>query len=150
MDAALALPPPLSVPPLARRWVYAGLVPFVLSALLIWLVWPDARPYVTQALCAYAAVVVALLGGVHWGLAMRHSDAPARLLASGAAFALLAWAGVMMRPDAGLVVQGVLLVAGYLVDRKLYPAEGLAAWLTLRFRFSAVAAFSCFIGAANA
>jgi hypothetical protein len=150
MDAAALALPPLAVPRLARRWTYAGLAPFVMSALLIWLVWPDARPYVTHALSAYAGVVVALLGGVHWGLAMRHADAPPRLLASGAVLTLLAWAGVVMRPDAGLVVQGLLLAAGYLIDRKVYPAEGLGGWLTLRFRLSVVAALCCFIGAANA
>ena len=150
MDAALALPPPLAVPRLARRWAYAGLAPFVLSALLIWLVWPDARPYLSHSLSAYAGLVVSLLAGVHWGLAMRRADAPPQLFAAGALLTLGAWGGVVMRPDAGLVVQGALLVAGYLVDRRIYPAQGLAHWLTLRFRLSAVASLSCFIAAANA
>jgi hypothetical protein len=56
---------------------------------------------------------------------------------------------VMMPASSGLVLDGVLLVAGYLVDRKVYPAQGLARWLTLRFRLSAVAALCCFLGAAG-
>jgi hypothetical protein len=36
------------------------------------------------------------------------------------------------------------------VDRRLYSLHGLARWLTLRFRLSAVAAVSCFLGAAGA
>lgn len=146
MDAAL---PVSAVPPAARHWALAGLVPFVMSALLLWLVWPEARPYVAHALSAYAGLAVALLAGVHWGLAMRRPEASPGLLRSGALLMLGAWVGVVMRPDAGLVVLGALLVAAYLVDRRCYPALGLAHWLTLRFRLSAVAALSCFVGAAG-
>jgi hypothetical protein len=138
------------LPAWARRWTWIGLAPFVFSALLIWIVRPEVLPYVTHALSSYAGVVVALLGGVHWGLAMRDRALLPRPYTAGALLALGAWIGVVMRPDAGLVLQGVLLVAGYLVDRKLYPGEGVSHWLTLRFRFSALAALSCFIGAANA
>ena len=148
MDAVAPLLP--SVPLGARRVAYAGLVPFALGALLIWLVRPDALPYVTHALTAYAGVVVSLLAGVHWGLAMHRRVEQPRRYAVSAAIAAGAWVGLMMRPEAGLVLQGAMLVAGYLVDRKLYPMEGMASWLTLRFRFSAVSALCCFIGAANA
>ena len=55
-----------------------------------------------------------------------------------------------MPPNAGLVIDGALFVACYAVDRRLYPAQGVARWLTLRFRLSAVAALCCFIGAAGA
>ena len=63
---------------------------------------------------------------------------------------LLAWTAVMMVPASGLVIQGLVLLMCYFVDRRLYPAQGVAAWLVLRFRLSAVAALSCFIGAAGA
>jgi hypothetical protein len=130
---------------------YAGLVPFVLSTLLVWIVRPEVLPYVAHALTAYAGVVVSLLAGVQWGLLMlRRQVVPPRRYTVAAAIAIGAWVGLVMRPDAGLVLQGAMLVAGYLVDRKLYPAEGLQPWLTLRFRFSAVAALCCFIAAANA
>jgi len=54
-----------------------------------------------------------------------------------------------MPPYSGLVVHGVMLVAGYLVDRRFYPQLGVAAWLTPRFRLSAVAALCCFLAAAG-
>lgn len=50
---------------------------------------------------------------------------------------------------AGLALHGLVLVICYLVDRRFYPALGASAWLTLRFRLSAVAALSCFLGAAG-
>jgi hypothetical protein len=81
---------------------------------------------------------------------MRDREPQPKLFAWGVIASLGAWLGVVMPPDAGLVVQGALLVGCYLVDRKAYPAEGLAHWLTLRFRLSAVAALCCFVGAANA
>ncbi len=131
------------------RLGYAGLLPFVLGAVLTWLVRPDAHPYVTAALSAYAAVIIAVLGGIHWGFAMRQSGPSSALPLWGTVPVALAWVGVMMPPYAGLVVHGAALVACYLVDRRVYPAQGAALWLTLRFRLTAVAAASCFIGAAG-
>jgi hypothetical protein len=55
----------------------------------------------------------------------------------------------MMPPSAGLVIHGIMLVACYAVDRRIYPAQGAAHWLVLRFRLSAVAALCCFIAAAG-
>lgn len=134
----------------ALRLGHAGLVPFVLGAALVWIVNAEAHDYATQALAAYAALVISFLGGIHWGLAMRQSAPAASLFVWGVAPALLGWVAVMMPPRSGLVIDGALLVAGYLVDRKVYPLQGTARWLTLRFRLSSVAALCCFLGAAAA
>ena len=136
--------------PTATRLAYAGLLPFVLGAALLWLVRPDAHPYVAGALSGYAAVIVAFLGGIHWGLAFAQPRPAARLFAWGVVPSLVAWVAVVLPPYAGLVVHGVMLVVCYLVDRRVYPLQGAAHWLTLRFRLSAVAALSCFVGAAGA
>ena len=142
--------PRLSSPPdWARRLGAAGLIPFIGGALLVWLVWPEAHPYVALGLSAYAGLIVSFLGGIHWGVAMREAAPPPTLLAWGVVPSLVAWVAVMMPPSAGLVVHGVMLLVCYGVDRRLYPAHGLAAWLTLRFRLSMVAALSCFLGAAG-
>lgn len=135
--------------PTALRLGYAGLLPFVLGAALVWLVRADAHPYVTLMLSCYAAVVLSFLGGVHWGLGMRLPQALPMVFAWGVAPGLAAWVAVVMPPYAGLVVHGVMLVACYLVDRRTYPALGAAPWLTLRFRCTVVASLSCFVGAAG-
>ena len=135
--------------PQAERLAYAGLLPFAGGALLVWLVRADAHPYVTLALSAYAAVVVSFLGGIHWGLAMRHSSPPTLWLVWGVLPSLVAWVAVVMPPSAGLVIHGLMLLACYAVDRRLYPQQGAAGWLGLRFRLSAVAALCCFVGAAG-
>jgi len=147
----LAAPPaPLAEPPrLARQLGVAGLIPFVLGAALIWLVYPEAQPLVTLALAGYAACVVAFLGGIHWGLAMRAGPTEPASFGWSVVPPLAAAVGVLMPAYAGLVLLGAMLLVCYAVDRRLYAVQGLGAWLTLRFRLSAVAALSCFIGAAG-
>ena len=139
----------------AQRLAYAGLIPFVAGALLVWAVRDDVQAYVALALSAYAAVVLSFLGGIHWGFAMRQppTQPPTRpatvALVWGVVPSLVAWPAAVMPPRGGLVILGLMLVVCYAVDRRLYPAQGAAAWLTLRFRLSAVAALSCFLGAAG-
>ena len=150
--APIPHPPPAYTAPLsdtARLLGHLGLLPFVLGALLVWVVNAQAHPYATLALAAYAAVIVSFLGGIHWGLALRLSAPPASLFIWGVVPSLVAWLAVMMPASAGLVVHGTMLLVCYAVDRRIYPTQGLARWLTLRFRLSTVAAFSCFLGAAG-
>jgi hypothetical protein len=147
--AAPGAPAPAGLTPAALRLGYAGLLPFGVGALLVWLVREDAHPYVALALAAYGAVIVSFLGGIHWGLAFRHAEPPTHLLAWGVVPSIVAWLAVMMPPSAGLVILGAMLVACYAVDRRLYAEEGVAHWLTLRFRLSAVASLCCLIGAAG-
>ena len=154
-----ALPPalvPLDPPPMAWRLGYAGLIPFVLGAVLVWLVTGEAHPYVAAALSAYGAVIVSFLGGIHWGHVMRQSpqatQSPAAAdstLVWGVMPSLAAWLGVLMPPYAGLFVLGLAIIGCYLIDRRRYAALGLQAWMTLRFRLTAVASLCCFLGAAG-
>ncbi len=138
-----------TVPALAWRLGHAGLIPFVFGALLVWLVQGEALPFVSQALSVYAGLIVSFLGGLHWGIAMRQPAPAARLFVWGVVPSLLAGMAVLMPAFAGLVLNGVIVIVCYLVDRRVYPDEGLAHWLTLRFRLTAVAALCCFLGAAG-
>lgn len=70
--------PPLLVVALG----YLGLLPFIGGALSIWVLPLGWRAFVLAALLDYAAVILAFMGAIHWGLAMRaeHSeDAPLQL-----------------------------------------------------------------------
>ena len=150
VDAPPAPPAPSAPPgPLAQRLGYAGLLPFVAGALLVWLVRADVQAYAALALSIYAALILSFLGGMHWGLAMRQTAPSAAALVWGVATPLVAWPAALMPPDAGLVVHGLMFIVCYAVDRRLYPLQGVAGWLTLRFRLSAVAALACFLGAAG-
>ena len=142
-------PQTLSVPDrLAVRLGHAGLAPFVLGALLALLVRADVLPYVVLSLSVYAGMIVSFLGGIHWGILMMARDATPRRLVWAVTPSLFGWVSVVMPPHAGLVIQALLLIVCYLVDRRVYPAYGLSKWLTLRFRLTLVASMSCFLAAA--
>jgi MFS family permease len=145
---------------LAVKLGRAGLAPFALGTVFIWLlagrVEPEVFQFVVAALTSYAALIVAFLGGLPWGLIMSQTDGQAepsntqrRALWTGLAYVTGAWIGLLMPPHAGLVVLGGLLIACYLTDRKRYPELGVSGWLTLRFRLTAMASLCCFLAAAQ-
>ena len=133
---------------LIRRLGYAGLIPFVVLALLMWIVTAQAHPFVAIALTSYAATIAAFLGGIHWGIGLRH-NAPSRKLHMiwGVSVCLAAWVAVIMPAYSGLPLLSLLLVGCYLVDRKTWPDAGLRAWMTMRFHLTVVATLSCLFGA---
>ncbi len=137
---------------LAIRLGYAGLIPFVLLALLLWIVEHDLRPWLTIALTSYAALIATFLGGIHWGIAGCMADEPTSAQRSfhliwGITPSLIAWLALIMPAYAGLPLIAALLVACYVVDRKSYPAAGWSAWLPMRLRLTVVAVLSCLVGA---
>lgn len=137
---------------LAHRLGYAGLVPFVLGCALIWLIGDrnlDQHAFVSLALSAWAGLIIAFLGGIHWGLSFARGLPGRQPLVWGISAVLLGWLGVLMSPYAGLALHGGVLIACYAVDRRVYPQLGAGDWLTLRFRLTAVASLSCFLAAAG-
>lgn len=132
---------------------YAGLIPPVGLAVLLWLVKLDLQIWVAMGLSAYVALIASFLGGIHWGIgwSRRSVGTPAHEQRPhfiwGVVPSLLAWPGLLMPPHAGLAWLGLLLLVCYGVDRRLYARAGLQRWLTLRFRLSAVASLSCFVAA---
>mgnify|MGYP006186552421 FL=1 len=97
----------------------------------------------------YGAAIVSFLGGIHWGIGLRH-NAPQRKLHMvwGVIPSLVAWIAVIMPAYAGLPLLGFLLMACYLVDHKTWPEAGLRDWMTMRFRLTVVSTLSCLLGAA--
>ncbi len=134
----------------ARQLAYAGLLPFVVGAALIWIVRADAQRHAEAVLSAYAAVILSFLGGIHWGFGIRSGRDEVAHFAWAIVPSLVAWVAVLMPSNAALVIHGVMIVVCYLVDRKVYPMHDAAGWLTLRFRLTAVASLSCFLAAAGA
>ncbi len=128
---------------------YLAVVPFVAGAALVWIVDRAWHASIAQALSAYAAVVVAFIGALHWGLAFPQSAPAPRLFVWGVVPSLVAWVAVLLPPRIGLVIHAAMLVACYLVDRMTYPQQGVGAWLPLRLRLTIVATASCLVGAAG-
>ena len=131
------------------RLGYAGLIPFVLLAALMWLVDAELLPFVAIALGGYAAAIVSFLGGVHWGIGfMKGETSPRFHFIWGIVPSLIAWLALMMPAYAALPLLGLVVVACYVVDSKTYPSAGLASWLPMRLRLTVVATASCVLAAA--
>jgi len=133
--------------PIALWLGYAGLTPFVAFAALTWLLSAESRPFAAAALSAYAAVIVSFLGGIHWGIGFR--DGTPRLFLWGVVPSMVAAVALMLPARHGLLIHGLMLLMCYVVDRRVYAAHGLRAWLRLRWRLSLVAASCCFVASAG-
>ena len=132
-----------------NRLGYAGLIPFILLAALMWLVDAELLPFVAIALGGYVATIVSFLGGVHWGIGFMKGEAAPRFhFVWGVVPSLIAWLALMLPAYAALPLFGLVVVACYAVDSQTYPAAGLASWLPLRLRLTVVATASCVLGAA--
>lgn len=129
----------LASPSVARWLGFAGLVPQVALAVVIFAGPPHlASAAVRLALC-YAALILSFIGGMWWGLAAQPGKRAPRWLWLAAiapsliAFACLgAWV-VGRAPVTALALIGVALVATLVIDAKL-AANGWCArgWLRLR------------------
>ncbi len=134
---------------LLHRLGYAGLLPFVGLAALLWLVKPELHRYLAWALTGYGALIAAFLGGLHWGVAFVRGGAVPRLHAVwGITPSLVAWVALMLPSTLALTLLAVLLLACYAVDHRTWPGLGLSDWLPLRRHLTLVAALCCLAGAA--
>jgi hypothetical protein len=118
----------------------AGLIPFVLT-LLVMLAGSEAwQPWAATVLRSYAVVILSFLGAVHWGAALWETDTKRlwRSLGWGVTPSLLAWIALLLP----LAWSWLILLGGfsaqYMMDRytvqqnrmPLWYAE-LRRWLTL-------------------
>ena len=135
--------------PVARGLGFAGLLPFAAGAVGVWAFrGSPAAHTVAFALAAYAATIVAFLGGVHWGPTLSRGGRDFAVLAWGVLAQLAAWLSLLLPVPTALVILALLLVACYLFDRRMYRRFGLAEWLPLRLQLTIGAVASCLAAAA--
>ncbi len=104
---------------------YAGLVPFVASALALWVAPVRLHGFVLYSLLTYSAVILSFMGAIHWGLAMRDEDISSPLqLGLSVVPPLVGWVALALSPMMSFVV----LIIAFGV---LYVADTLAARLGL-------------------
>lgn len=139
---------PLPAP--ARLLGPAGLIPFAGLAIGVWAGWDGAA----AALAAYGATILAFLGAVHWGLALRAPEAERWAegwrLGLGVMPALVAWVALLLplRAGLGLLALGILATAAAeaaAARRGLVPES----YLKLRFLLSGGAAAALLAGLAG-
>ena len=125
----------------SRRLGYAGLLPFAPALILFWIDSASLRAALENAVLAYAAVILAFVGALHWHAGLHAASAresTGRLVFS-VLPALLAWVALLLEPAPGFA----LLIAGFLAaygfDRRWPPGD--RDFLSLRRRLTAGAAF---------
>lgn len=143
------------LPPTAIALGVAGLIPFVLLGIAsVGVLNPVQAARYLLALVAYGGVVLAFLGGVHWGFVLHPDALPAHMtpdtrrdavrLGLGVLPSLIGWAALLTPvvgvPDVGLAI----LIAGYIavvlgehqMRRRGLPISG--SYMTMRWVLSIV------------
>ena len=99
-----------AVPLPAKLFGFAGLIPFVVATLLIWILPDTERFLVFDILIHYAAVILSFIGAIHWGVVMvtfsaEHPDLRETWYRLGWSVtpALVAWLATQMVLSAALV-----------------------------------------------
>ena len=104
-----------TIPGVARLLGYAGLLPFALTAAMMWLA-PDATTKATalKMLIGYGAVILSFLGGVRWGLATGPLAGPDRNRELGLSVlpSIAAWVVFLPGPTLALGI----LITGFIVQ----------------------------------
>jgi uncharacterized membrane protein len=130
---------------------YGGLLPFV-GLLLLILFSAQYRPFLTQALVAYSAVILSFVGALHWGFAMTlqdlHADQCRERFIWSVIPALIAWPALLLPAPLGLLLMILGFVAHYWQDRRMVKAATLPAWyLPMRLRLTLVASLCLLLSA---
>lgn len=118
---------------LPRALTFAGAIPFIAACAALWFAPPAYRGFVSQALAAYAAVILSFLGGIQWGIAISVLDAAPRsartMFALSVIPSLLAWA-VLLLPAARerVLVAIVLFAFVWVIDAMLHLQKLIPAW----------------------
>jgi hypothetical protein len=127
---------------LAHRLGYASLIPSVLLSLACWGADPAWLGVFIKGQLAYGVLMLALVGGVHWGAAMMAKNLSEqdtkRALRWSLAPALTGWFATMVG-GFGFAVLIIAFVAAYQVDKRLFLAYAAPEWIVrLRFNLTCV------------
>lgn len=137
-------------PAWANSLGFAGLIPFVVLSVALWLPEFVSQSFISHALTTYVLVIISFLGAIHWGLMMRGtppSSASSIGWIWGVTPSLLVWVADFFSSPFELIFMAMLLWLCYAVDRRRYPSYELSAWLPLRLRLTAIASSACLLGA---
>jgi len=106
-----------------------GLIPFWAGALLP-VLRPDLGPALMPALLGYAAVILAFMGAVHWGLAMADPAPAAPWTRYGGSVVppLVAWVALMLPTTAALALFVAAFGLLYVADLRAVAAGWAPEW----------------------
>ncbi|QTD56726.1 DUF3429 domain-containing protein [Parasphingorhabdus cellanae] len=130
--------------PIAPRVLgLAGLLPPLFLTLAALFGPPEWQWSALAVAYAYAALIFSFLGGIWWGLAAMHEDAPDWVYVAAILPSLIAlvtyipWILGLSWPGPSMLLLGLCIIASPLVDQRLVAAGIETAWLlTLRWILS--------------
>lgn len=107
---------------------YLGALPFGIGMIL--LMNGVYQEKVSHILCAYGAIIVSFICGIHWGIGMTHQGKKTTwLLASSNGITLIAWGCLIFpSPPIALMTLGFCLFFLLLIDQKLYTLNQTDEW----------------------
>ena len=129
----------------------AGLIPFAVGAVVIWM--PDSGAVTTgstaNVLSDYAACILSFLGGVRWGADIPREKGPrAMVLALAVIPPLIAWTAVCLTPFTGARIAFVVLVGAFAVQG-VWDARSTALphWMGTLRSVLTLGALACLVSA---
>lgn len=130
----------------AKRLGYAGLLPFILSALILLLGHGPAISWALQAMVAYGAIILTFVGALHWTAALQAAgrSSSVGLLILSVLPSLLAWLSLLLPTAAGLLLMIVGFILLYVFDRNAWYR--LPWFVVLRRNLTLVAVVCLLIG----
>ncbi len=131
---------------LAQWYGYAGLMPFILLALVIVSGAGLTEP-ARVLFDAYSAIILSFMAGIYWPIALREEGpaSPVRILSACVSLALWGWFALMfpeMLRAASFVVAFIIL---YGIDRYVLEDRWTTTYLRMRMHLTAVVVASQFL-----
>ena len=131
----------------------AGLIPFVVLAVMLWSLPAGYARLAVEWLLGYGAVILTFVGALHWGVAIAHPEMPHhqrnRLMAWSVVPALVAWVALAAPPLAAASVLAGMFVVQLVADHVLVRHVAVTPWfIHLRSRLTVVAVLCLLLTAA--
>jgi hypothetical protein len=139
------------VPAPARILGFSGLIPFWAAALAPFVL-PDAAGFFLAVQTGYAAVILAFMGAVHWGLQMASGRADTAWERYGGSVVppLLGWVALLLPPLPGLLLFAASFAGLYAFDLREVRAGRAPDWYpALRLPLTALVVLALLVTAAR-
>jgi hypothetical protein len=136
------------IPVLVIQLGYAGLIPFMTLACVLWITPEIYAEKIHQALLSYAAIILSFMGAVHWGLAIDNKDHSINgfQLVVSVIPALIAWFSSMTAPLWNYSILIFTFVLLCFIDTYFVQKQSAPEWyLQLRIPLTVVVVISLII-----
>ena len=125
------------IPNTAKLLGFAGVLPFLVTAINLHTGWPLFNGFALQVFVTYSAIILSFLGGIRWGLALNQSPMPTGSLVLSVLPSLVALACLLLaQPFWQIAALGLAFAAQGVLDWHFTPV-GMPIWMRkLRMQLS--------------